>query len=56
MTTHISFFNKIIIMIIELKHAINHMFQSKIWDKSTEFTFLSSKFQKKNEVNFPQIL
>ena len=43
-------------MIIELKHAINHMFQSKIWDKSTEFTFLSSKFQKKNEVNFPQIL
>ena len=44
----------------------NHMFKKKIWDKFTEFTFLKfwnlpsetraiSKFQKMNEVNFPQI-
>ena len=47
--------------------ASNHMFKRKIWDKFTEFTFLKfwdppsetreiSKFQKINEVNFPQIL
>ena len=44
----------------------NHMFKGEIWDKFTEFTFLKfsnlpsktreiSKFQKKSEVNFPQI-
>ena len=42
------------------------MFKREIWDKFTEFTFLKfwnlpsetreiSKFQKMNEVNFPQI-
>ena len=29
------------------------MFKREIWDTFTEFTFL--KFQKMNEVNFPQI-
>ena len=33
----------------------NHMFKREIWDKFTEFTFLTSKCQKMNEVNFPQI-
>ena len=44
----------------------NHMFKREIWDKFTKFTFLKflnlpsetreiSKFQKMNEVNFPQI-
>ena len=44
----------------------NQMFKREIWDKCTEFTFLKfwsfpsktreiSKFQKMNEVNFPQI-
>ena len=44
----------------------NHMFKRQIWDKFTELTFLkfwnfpskareNSKFQKMNEVNFPQI-
>ena len=44
----------------------NHMFKREIWDKFTEFTFFEfrnlpsktreiSKFQKINEVNFPQI-
>ena len=46
--------------------ASDHMFKKEIWDKLTEFTFLKfwnlpserrevSKFQKMNEVNFPQI-
>ena len=44
----------------------NHMFKRETWDKFTELTFLKfwnlpsetseiSKFQKMNEVNFPQI-
>ena len=44
----------------------NHVFKRKIWDKFTEFTFWKysnlqsetkeiSKFQKMNEVNFPEI-
>ena len=50
----------------EILCASNHMFKKEIWDKFTEFTFLKfwnlpsqtreiSKFQKMNEVNFPQI-
>ena len=50
----------------EILCASNHMFKREIWDKFTEFTFLKfwnlpsetcevSKFQKMNEVNFPQI-
>ena len=47
-------------LLIFLISTSNHMFKRQIWDKFTEFTFLSetreiSKFQKMNEINFSQI-